>query len=240
MTYLPGFVGKIPSQGDFISRRLPGDFIECWDNWLQEGVGTARESLGEHWLKTYLVGPVWRFLVTPGACGGHGWLGLWFPSVDRVGRHFPLTVAAPVPPKQANPALLFSHEEWLTQVEETALRALDPRVSLDQLDQALAGLPLDLPETTTPASGQPISRGVYILPETMSLERLARIAAARPPSPKQPVSYWHTWGTEAMPACYVVSDRLPERTLFPAYLTGEWAQSGLQPDTLTALGPEAD
>ncbi|MFA5082975.1 MAG: type VI secretion system-associated protein TagF [Hydrogenophilaceae bacterium] len=240
MAFIPGFVGKIPSQGDFISRRLPYDFIECWDNWLQEGVGTARAELGERWLETYLVGPVWRFLISPGACGSHGWLGLWFPSVDRVGRHFPLTVAVPVPPKLSNPALLFSHEGWLAQVEDTALRALDPRVSLEQLDQALALLPLDLPETAMPASGQPVTRGVYILPDEMPPGTLARIAATRPASPKQPVSYWHTWGTEAMPACYVVSDRLPERTLFPAYLTGEWAQCGLQPDTLTALGSEAD
>lgn len=240
MAYLPGFVGKIPSQGDFISRRLPYDFIECWDNWLQEGVGTARAELGERWLQTYLVGPVWRFLVTPGACGGNGWLGLWFPSVDRVGRHFPLTVAVPVLPKQANPALLFSHEDWLARIEDTALRALDPRVSLEQLDQALAGLPIDLEEASVPASIRPLARGVHILPDEVSSDMLARIAATAPASPKQPASYWHTWGTEAMPACYVVSDRLPERTLFPAYLTGEWAQCGLQPDTLTALGPEAD
>jgi type VI secretion system protein ImpM len=234
----PGFVGKIPSQGDFISRRLPGDFIECWDNWLQDGIGTARENLGARWLDTYLVAPVWRFLIGPGACGSHGWLGLWFPSVDRVGRHFPLTVAVPVPPKLAQPALLFSQEAWLAQVEDIALRALDPRVSLDQLDQALARLTLE-PPNPGPNTGPALGRGVHLLPETIQPEVMARIAATTPASTKQPVSYWHTWGTDTVSPCYVVSDGLPERQVFTAYLTGEWAQCGLQPDTLTVPGLEA-
>src|SRR5690606_36950533 len=30
----PGFYGKLPSRGDFVSRRLPADFIGQWDAWL--------------------------------------------------------------------------------------------------------------------------------------------------------------------------------------------------------------
>ncbi|NTV96046.1 MAG: type VI secretion system-associated protein TagF [Thiobacillus sp.] len=237
MAFVPGFVGKIPSQGDFISRRLPYDFIDCWDNWLQQGIGTARATLGERWLDTYLVGPVWRFLIGPGVCGNHGWLGLWFPSVDRVGRHFPLTVAVPIPPKQAQPALLFSQEAWLSQVEDLALRALDPRITLEQLDQALASLALDLPETGQAQSGPAAKAGVFLLPDAVPLDTL--IGLARPITTRQPATYWHTWGTETMPGCYVASENLPDPDRFPAYLSGEWAQCGQQPDTLTALGPEA-
>lgn len=237
MALLPGFHGKIPSQGDFISRRLPYDFIDCWDNWLQDGVGTARATLGGRWLDTYLVGPVWRFLIGPGACGGHGWLGLWFPSVDRVGRHFPLTVAVPVPPRQAQPALLFSQEAWLSQVEDVALRALDPRLSLDELDRALASQALDLPDPGPAPNGPPARPGVFLLPEAVSLAGLTRLAT--PLGAKKPASYWHTWGTETVPACYVVSESLPDPDHFPAYLSGQWAQCGLQPDTLTVSAPEA-
>ncbi|RWF89350.1 MAG: DUF2094 domain-containing protein, partial [Mesorhizobium sp.] len=28
---LPGFYGKMPATGDFVSRRLPGDFVRIWD-----------------------------------------------------------------------------------------------------------------------------------------------------------------------------------------------------------------
>jgi type VI secretion system protein ImpM len=238
MSHSPGFVGKIPSQGDFISRRLPWDFIECWDNWLQSGVASARDSLGAAWLDTYLVAPVWRFLITPGACGNHGWLGLWFPSVDRVGRHFPFTVTVPIPAHQAHPGLLFSQEAWLAQIEAAALQALDPRVSLEQLDMSLARLPLVLPDSRTPPSNSPVATRVYTLPEGLHADALARIIPAVASSPKQPVSYWHTWGSDQVEACYYVSERLPDSNRFAAYLTGEWAQFGLQPDSLTVPGSE--
>jgi type VI secretion system protein ImpM len=38
--------------------------------------------------------PIWRFLIRPGACGDQAVLGVWFASVDRVGRHFPFGVFA--------------------------------------------------------------------------------------------------------------------------------------------------
>ncbi|RUW25688.1 type VI secretion system-associated protein TagF, partial [Mesorhizobium sp. M4B.F.Ca.ET.013.02.1.1] len=33
---LPGFYGKIPATGDFVSRRLTGDFVRVWDRWLAQ------------------------------------------------------------------------------------------------------------------------------------------------------------------------------------------------------------
>lgn len=236
MSHSPGFVGKIPSQGDFISRRLPWDFIECWDNWLREGVASARDSLGAAWLETYLVAPVWRFLITPGACGNHAWLGLWFPSVDRVGRHFPFTVTLPIAANLAHPSLLFSQEAWLAQIEAAALRALDPRVSLEQLDKSLAcltpTLPLVLPEIRMQAGNQPVSSRVYTLPEGVDAAALASRVPAVAASPRLPVSYWHTWGSDQIQACYFVSERLPERGLFAACLTGDWARFGLPPESI--------
>ena len=31
---LPGFFGKLPAAGDFVSRRLPRDFVRFWDRWV--------------------------------------------------------------------------------------------------------------------------------------------------------------------------------------------------------------
>ena len=42
----PGWYGKIPATGDFITRRLPVAFIEAWDRWLQEVMGGSRDRLG--------------------------------------------------------------------------------------------------------------------------------------------------------------------------------------------------
>ena len=50
------------------------------------------------WLSLYLVAPVRRFWLAPGLLAGCGWLGVLMPSVDSVGRHFPFTMAVPLPP----------------------------------------------------------------------------------------------------------------------------------------------
>ena len=33
---LPGFYGKMPATGDFVTRRLSGDFVRAWDRWLAQ------------------------------------------------------------------------------------------------------------------------------------------------------------------------------------------------------------
>ena len=91
-----GFYGKLPMVGDFVSRRLPNDFISSWDSWLQSAIAASREELGDDWLKNYLTSPIWRFLLSPGLCGNQAVAGIMMPSVDRVGRYYPLTVAVQI------------------------------------------------------------------------------------------------------------------------------------------------
>ena len=91
-----GWFGKIPAAGDFINRRLPNDFLQPWDEWLQSGIARGRSVLEARWDEVYLTFPVWRFLLPAGTGSQGHWAGVLMPSVDRVGRHFPLTVAAPI------------------------------------------------------------------------------------------------------------------------------------------------
>ncbi|HEX7968785.1 MAG TPA: type VI secretion system-associated protein TagF, partial [Stellaceae bacterium] len=92
-----GFFGKVPARGDFVSRRLVRDFTEPWDGWLQDALAMSAQQLAEAWLSTYLTAPIWRFLLSSGVCGEMPMLGVVMPSVDRVGRYFPLTLAVAVP-----------------------------------------------------------------------------------------------------------------------------------------------
>ena len=41
---IPGWYGKLPSLGDFASRRLGADFIPPWDAWLQEVIHATRNT----------------------------------------------------------------------------------------------------------------------------------------------------------------------------------------------------
>ena len=89
-----GFYGKLFSTGDFVRRGFPVEIYELWDPWLQQGLLHSRAALGEHWLDAYLSAPIWRFVLAPGLAGDAAWVGAMMPSVDRVGRYFPLTVVA--------------------------------------------------------------------------------------------------------------------------------------------------
>ncbi len=132
----PGFFGKVPTHGDFVSRRLPADALVAWDTWLQAALRCSREKLGDCWLETYLTAPVWRFSLAAGVCGSDAWTGVLMPSVDRVGRYFPLTIAAAVP--CATPL----QDAWYDAVEELAFSALAPGFVLVEFDAALLALDL--------------------------------------------------------------------------------------------------
>src|SRR5277367_4426109 len=92
-----GLYGKLPTHGDFLRRRVPDDFVDAWDPWLQHCIADSRGALGEQWLDTYLTSPVWRFALGPHVCGASAVAGLIIPSVDRVGRYFPITLVWPTP-----------------------------------------------------------------------------------------------------------------------------------------------
>ena len=68
-----------------------------WDGWLQECLAASRAALGERWLDIYLTSPAWRFACAAGACGPAPVVGVMVPSVDRVGRYFPLTSSPSCP-----------------------------------------------------------------------------------------------------------------------------------------------
>ena len=122
MTAVVGFYGKIPSRGDFVRAGLPNSFVEPWDAWLQTVLPAARATLGDDWDAVWLEAPVWRFLLPAGQCGPASVLGLWMPSLDAAGRHFPLTLAAAFP-DDAVPAS-DAAEAWLDYAEEVGRDAI--------------------------------------------------------------------------------------------------------------------
>ncbi|MEP6503993.1 MAG: type VI secretion system-associated protein TagF [Betaproteobacteria bacterium] len=134
-----GFYGKLPSEGDFVTRRLPWEFTSAWDDWLQQGMQASRETLGARWLELYLSAPIWRFQVAPGVCGPLGWRGLFFASVDRVGRYFPLTLAFADGGAPALATLSGDAESWLV-AEDAALEALAPTLPIDAFDRLVEAL----------------------------------------------------------------------------------------------------
>src|SRR5258708_36352512 len=84
-----GFFGKLPVLGDFLSRRLGPDFVEPWDQWLQQAMHMARAQVGGEWHELYAQAAPWRFALEAGVCGGSPGLGVLVPSHDCVRGTFP-------------------------------------------------------------------------------------------------------------------------------------------------------
>jgi type VI secretion system protein ImpM len=149
---LPGFFGKVPTRGDFVSSRLPRSFLELWDDWLQDGMVASRQQLGEGWVETYLSCPVWCFALTAGLCGEHAVAGLLMTSVDAVGRHFPFTLAALLP-AASNVALLpETADGWFTAAMSVAAVVRREAFDFDSLDKRVKALG-PLPASGTGAAG---------------------------------------------------------------------------------------
>lgn len=149
-TPAPGWYGKLPTLGDFASRRLEPGFIEPWDAWLAKGIAHLRERAPDTWLDAYLTSPTWRFVLQPGVLGqAQATAGVLMPSVDRVGRYFPLTIAAPLPHALGTRSEIEGLLNWLHQLEDLAADALHDDWTLEQLEDELARVtwqvPLDAP-----------------------------------------------------------------------------------------------
>lgn len=132
-----GWYGKLPALGDFAQRRLEQDFITGWDAWLQGVIVESQRVLGGDWLATYLRAPVWRFVLAPGVMGARSWSGILLPSVDRVGRYFPLTVCAPLPTFNWSAQEAAALDAWMNRLEDAARACLTHDATVAGFETAL-------------------------------------------------------------------------------------------------------
>jgi type VI secretion system ImpM family protein len=84
--------GKIPAHGDFVSRGLPPAMHEQLDLWLSAELARARSRFGDFDHRYQSAAP-WHFVDRDPTGSWSG--GALCPSVDAVGRRFPIMVAAP-------------------------------------------------------------------------------------------------------------------------------------------------
>lgn len=162
-----GWHGKLPTLGDFATRRLPPAFVQRWDGWLSAGLAALQQQPG--WLDGYLASPSWRFLLMPGVMDAQPWAGVLMPSVDRVGRYYPLTIAQPLAALPAEGDAMEALWAWLLRIDEAAADALHEDWTIDALEAelqrigtpVLSGLAAPSPQahSTAAASVQRLSLG---------------------------------------------------------------------------------
>jgi len=228
-----GFYGKLPSLGDFASRRLPQDFISSWDKWLQSSLATSREILDEQWLQHYLTSPIWRFALSPGLVGKDAWIGIVMPSVDRVGRYFPLTIACKVPNDVSLMHLFTEACDWFENLESVAITALENDLAIEEFDLMVKGITeLKVSMQRNPVTGlmkEGLNNAFYLEFQNSSLKvdtMLPSLSSLLLNTYLPGHSLWCSVGSETIKPGFLVINGLPPLTAYTGMIAGEFQQKG--------------
>lgn len=207
-----GLFGKLPQKRDFVSYGVSHDVLGPLETWLQSAVAASRAELGTRWEEFYLVAPIWRFWIGPGILGV-ACTGSVMPSVDRVGRYFPLmAIHVAEAGVQAPPPPFAPQSDWHAQVENRLLSVLDEGSQIVP-ETLLADLPAPSMEASEPADGIMLFKGGPIWrgkPKSSAAALLTGIVEGDYREAARVRSYWWTAGSEAVGPILHVKDGLPD------------------------------
>lgn len=228
-----GYFGKIPAKGDFLTGNLSMDFTEPWDLWMRDVLAHSKAQLQEDWQDCYLTAPIYHFALSSGICGNSTWVGVLMPSVDSVGRYFPMTICQSHPARSNTLTLLESESQWLQSAEALLLSCLDDDFSLEQFEEKLTtpnveddgDTTISLKKTTMhkfedKAWGFPVHEAEKInvlYPELLN-DMLTTFYAN--------YSVWRTNGSETVDSRLVLCEGLPAHNSCTALFDGQWSKWG--------------
>lgn len=150
-------------------------------------------------------------------------MGLLMPGVDKVGRYFPLTLAAPLAQEGSPMAWLPGAGPWFEQIEALALSSLRQDFSLEDFDRSLSRLVSPVQSVAFTQGGRAGYR-VYPLATFTQIDVGFRAVGPLPPLH----SFWWSEGSPRVSPCVAVSEGLPDARRFLAMLDGEWGSHGWQ------------
>jgi type VI secretion system protein ImpM len=220
-----GLYGKLPAKRDFIAIGTTREFLAMWEAFVQGGVSASMLALGEHWRAAFLTAPIWRFWLGAELCGATT-LGAFMPSLDGIGRYFPLTVfvqaeeGGSITPPELDPQI-----EFFEAAEEFLLSTLEEGNSFEATTAALQSLRLPLDRSPPLRGGATflsdgsllVSAGEATFADVFASAREAGHARAYAGS-----SFWWTAGGEGYPALALAQRRMPDPNVFTGMLTGDF------------------
>jgi len=224
-----GLYGKLPAYGDFIFRNLNSSFITPWDEWLQHFISGSQEQMSEDWLNTYLTSPIWRFVLSPGVIDSNMWAGLMMPSVDRVGRYFPISLVKPLD-ANINPVKFMTDQKpWFDELESQCLMALDGSIDADALIAAVNNINVDHRDSYQPTFNLgemgPMLFGLNGTDQQINTA-LAYMLNGALTSGLSSYSLWQTSGSQLISPMLFSCQGLPPIGSIASMLDGQWQQRG--------------
>ncbi|QGM48130.1 type VI secretion system-associated protein TagF [Methylocystis heyeri] len=218
-----GLFGKLQAKRDFIAIKTPRRFLSVWEPWLQSSISASRLQLAADWRSAFLTAPIWRFWLGAGICGTET-LGVTMPSMDQVGRYFPLTLittgeeGTKIAPPEFDP-----QEAWFSAAEDFLLSTLEPDFRFEAAPLQLAALPAPS-EPEIASEGSSLGPGfACVSPASTSFARtFERIRETGHALVYANVSYWWTIGGEDFERVAFMSQLMPDPHLYKGMLTGKF------------------
>jgi len=219
--------GKVASKRDFVAARAQRQFLDVWEPWIQGGMSASHQGLGKQWQAAFLKAPIWRFWLGEELCGTTV-MGAFMPSLDGVGRYFPLTVfacadeGAAIPPPELN-----MQDDWFVATENFLLSTLDQGTTYEaitaELDQLTA--PLAEPPGASPPDLILAPQGMVgrVPPERSFSQIFAAMRTAHHAKFYGSSTFWWTIGGEGFRPIALGGRRMPDPFLFTEMLTGRFA-----------------
>ncbi len=225
-----GLYGKLPSKRDFIAITTPREFLAAWEPWLQGGISASRMKLGATWQEAFLRAPIWRFWLGAEICGG-AVVGAIMPSVDGVGRYFPLTIFARAEGgDELPPPEMETYDSWLASAEDLLLSALSEQTSFEALSAAFERFAGPEPAPAAPPATERLirTRDGTVVANASSAQFGSVLADVRRLDHGRlygTASFWWTLGGEGFAPQVIVGRRMPDPYLYTGMLTGRFDET---------------
>jgi type VI secretion system protein ImpM len=190
-----GLYGKLPAKRDFVALSAPRGFLRVWEPWLDKGMADSRaRMLPEAWKEAFCSAPIWRFWLGAELCG-EAIVGAFMPSMDALGRAFPLTlIGAADDGRSLAPPDVDPRELWFERAEEFLLAALDCGTAFETTMSALAGLAAEARQA--PDQNEPRAAAL--------IEIFADLRRERRDCPAAGATFWWTaGGTDCEPLAFM-------------------------------------
>lgn len=218
--------GKLGAKRDFVALATPRRFLETWEPWVQACMSASRHQLGAEWQNAFLTAPVWRFWLGADISGATV-VGAIMPSLDGVGRYYPLTLLAVADPLHSMPPPDFdAQDQWFAAAEEFLLATLDQARSFEDISAALDAMTLPLAEASVVSSPEVIAiddklAGIVTAGRTFQESFLTLRQSNHGTSAA--ASFWWTEGGGSFPPMALGSRGMPDPFRYSVMLTGNLA-----------------
>jgi type VI secretion system protein ImpM len=216
-----GLYGKLLTKRDFVAIGAPRRFLDTWEPWLQSAISASHVALGRDWQAAFLAAPIWRFWLGADLCG-LSVIGAFMPSLDGVGRYFPLTLFAYADDGAAiSPPELDSQDPWFDCAEKLLISTLDGNRTFEAVVGDLGALAVPVQQGSKSAGADHVA--AVIADGEKFADVFESLRKADHDKVYASTTCWWTIGGDGFAPVAFCAKNMPDPFLFSSMLTGKFS-----------------